>query len=344
MDARPASDVDDHVTADDQAAARRVEALRRRLDDALLDLVADAEPAALYEPVRYVLAGGGKRLRPVLLVLTAEAFGAPVARALPAALAVELFHNFTLVHDDIMDGDDTRRGRPTVHVRWDTSTAILAGDLLMALAYDALTRTEVDGPRLRRLLAAFHPMAERLCAGQALDLAFETEEEVSVKEYLHMIDGKTGALVAAVFALGAVVGGAGAQAEADLAEAGRRVGRAFQIQDDLLDLTADPDRFGRPVGRDLVEGKRSFLVLRALERATGAEHAWFARILTDGGLPEAEVPEARARMQRLGVFDDARAAVEEHSAVALARLDALPAGDAARTVRWLVRRMQARMY
>jgi geranylgeranyl diphosphate synthase type II len=323
-------------------AAARVRALKSEIDAALPALVEGRTPEALYAPVRYVLSGGGKRLRPILLVLTAEAFGAAPEAARPAAHAVEVFHNFTLVHDDIMDHADARRGRPTVHVRWDDSTAILAGDLLLSLSYDLLAQAEPATGTLRDLLGVYDRMVRALCAGQALDLAFETRTDVTVHDYLGMIDRKTGALVACVFELGARLGGASPEACAALAEAGRRVGRAFQIQDDLLDLTADPDRFGKAVGGDLMEGKKTFLLLRALERAEGDEHAFFARILTDGGLPEADIPEARARMDRLGVFEEARAAVQEHSAVALDRLGALPATDAADAVRWLVAQMQAR--
>ncbi len=320
----------------------RVAALRDRVDAALAALEMGAEPPELYEPVRYVLAGGGKRLRPVLLLLAAESYGAELARAMPAALAVEVFHNFTLVHDDIMDHAATRRGRATVHERWDEGTAILCGDYLMALAYDLLAQTRTS--RFAEMHRAFHRMVVRLCEGQALDEAFETRAELTVADYLDMIDRKTGALLEAVLDLGALVGDAPETDRAVLRAVGRNVGRAFQIQDDLLDLTADHRDWGKVIGGDLMEGKKTYLLLRALERAEGEERAWFRRIVEAGGLPEGEVDEARARMERLGVLDDARAAVLRHSAVSLERLQTLPASPARDTLHWLIDRMRARLH
>lgn len=332
-----------NAAPDAEACAARVEALRALVNEALPELVADAGPDVLYDPVRYVLDGGGKRLRPVLLLLTAESFGVDTERALPAALAVEVFHNFTLVHDDIMDHSDERRGRPTVHLQWDPETAILTGDLLMALSYDLLT--QVESPHLPKMLDVYHVMVERLCKGQALDKAFETQDETSVQDYMRMIDCKTGALLEAAFELGGLLGGAAPPERTALRKIGRRVGRAFQIQDDLLDLTADDERWGKPVGTDLMEGKKTFLLLRTLECTEGDDHTWFARVVTNNGLPAEEIAEARARMRRLGIFDEARAAVEEYTAGAKQQLDALPQkGLARQTIHWLIDRMQARMH
>ena len=237
------------------------------VDRALAEVAAALpdHPPSLYDPVRFVLEARGKRLRPAVVVLAAEAFGALPETALPAALAAEVFHAFTLVHDDIMDHSDERRGRPTVHVRWDEPTAVLAGDFLMGLAYDLLDRAETD--RRAPVQAAWHRMMRRLCEGQAMDKAFETAADVSVADYLAMIDGKTAALLACCFELGARLGGAPDPAARALHDAGLDLGRAFQIQDDLLDLTADSDDWGKPIGGDLLEGKRTFLLLTALERA-----------------------------------------------------------------------------
>lgn len=324
-----APDVDAHVAG-----------LRRRVEAALAALSYPEEPASLYEPVRYVLASEGKRFRPVLLLLAAEAYGVAAEDAMPAALAVEVFHNFTLVHDDIMDAAPTRRGRPTVHVRWDESTALLAGDLLMGEAYRLLAST----PRgdARRLLGAFSRMVARLCEGQALDKAFETRRAVSSAEYLDMIDGKTGALLQCCLELGALLGGADDEAIAALRRAGHHAGQAFQIQDDLLDLVADDDRWGKTLGGDLVVGKKTFLLLSALERASGEEHAWFQRVVDRPGLPPGDVDEARTRMDRLGVLDAARDAVRTCTDEALQALGTLPPGPAARTLGSLVRRMASR--
>ena len=320
----------------------RVAALRSRIDDALPALVDGRSPAALYDAVEHVLRAGGKRVRPVLLLLVAESYGTSVDRAMPAALAVEVFHNFTLVHDDLMDDDDERRGRPTVHVKWDAGTAMLAGDLMMGLSYDLLG--QVEGTDVEVLYSVYHPMVEHLCAGQALDASFETEASVSVEAYLDMIDRKTGALLSAAFELGGIIGGASESEREHLREAGQLVGRAFQIQDDLLDLTAREEAWGRGVGGDLVAGKKTFLTLRALERADGAEYEWFARLMTDAGLPREDVPEARERMAALGVFNDAQEAVETYTEQAYSHLESLDDTPAAETLHWLLDRMKARDY
>lgn len=323
-------------------AADRVERLRDRVNQALPALATDAEPDVLYDPVRYVLASQGKRIRPILLLLTAEAFGTRAETALPASLAVEVFHNFTLVHDDIMDNADARRGQPTVHVEWDEGTAILTGDMLFAMSYDLLA--QVEGVDLREMMQVYHTMVERLCRGQALDSAFEERPTVTVNEYLEMIDCKTSALLQAAFELGGVIGGATEEQRQQLQTIGKHVGRAFQIQDDLLDLTADTDHWGKAVGGDLVEGKKTFIVLRALEQAEGAEYDWFARIVNEGGLPPGDIPEARSRMERLGIFEEARSAVHRHSEAAKEALDALPAGSPRETLLWLISQMQARLH
>ncbi|PSR02946.1 MAG: polyprenyl synthetase family protein [Bacteroidetes bacterium QS_8_68_28] len=356
---------DSACEADSSAAPEnRVQHLRERVNNALAELELREEPALLYDPVRYVLGGDGKRLRPVLLLLAAEVFGAETEDALPAALAVEAFHNFTLVHDDVMDHAEERRGRPAVHRRWDTGTALLAGDLLLVRAYDLLAEAAAGAETdLAALMRPFRRMARRLCEGQALDKTFETREAVSVEEYLDMIDGKTGALLSATLELGGLCGDtAPARAEA-LRNAGAALGRAFQIQDDLLDLTADSERWGKPVGGDLREGKKTFLLVRARERAA-EDDAEDARALferaAESGLASGEIDEARRRMARLGVLSDARRAVARYTEAATAHLDrALPSetGDpedgraedarargAAGTLRWLIGKMQARLH
>jgi geranylgeranyl diphosphate synthase type II len=311
------------------------------VDAALGALDLPDRPAGLYAPVRYVLAGGGKRVRPTLVLLAAEAVGGAAARerALPAALAVETFHNFTLVHDDIMDRAAVRRGRPTVHVRWDEPTAILAGDLLMGLSYRLLAQTE--GADAAALAEAFYRMTARLCEGQSLDLAFETRADVTVGDYLDMIDRKTGALLECALDLGGAVGGADDATRGALRRAGRALGRAFQIQDDLLDLTAEAEGWGKAIGGDLVEGKKAYLALRAVELADGADRAWLARAVS-GGLPPEDVPEARRRMERLGVLRDAADAVARHVGEGERALAVLPETAAAAALRRLARSLATR--
>ena len=311
-----------------------ISTLTEEVETALDALDLPAEPAGLYAPVRYVLAGGGKRIRPALVLLAAEAFGGGEARAraMPAAVGVEVFHNFTLVHDDIMDHADTRRGRPTVHVRWDEPTAILAGDLMMGLA--ARLVVGVEGVNAGRVAEAHYRTVGQLCEGQTLDMGFETRDDVTVDEYLGMIDRKTGALLAHALELGAMVGGA-TEAEVDaLRHAGLALGRAFQIQDDLLDLTADPATWGKPIGGDLVEGKRTYLVLTALDRAQEPDRDWLAAVL-GGGLDPGRVGAARDRLDALGVLDTAAQAVHHFTEAGRAGLDVLPAGTAGDALRAL---------
>jgi len=301
------------------------------ITNGLASLDLPEEPATLYDPVRYILASGGKRIRPVLVLLTAEAFGGTEARqrALPAALACEVFHNFTLVHDDIMDHAATRRGRPTVHTTWNEAIAILSGDVMMGLAYELLSRAATGD--LAALMQPFHTMVRRLCEGQALDLDFETRDVVSVDDYLHMIDGKTGALLELTLDLGALLGGADPSARQAVQQAGHALGRAFQIQDDLLDLTADSAAWGKTIGGDLMEGKKTYLLLRALERAEGEERAWFERALS--GLPASDISEASARMESLGVLVEAAEEVERYTQLGndgLAVIPESPAGSALR--------------
>jgi geranylgeranyl diphosphate synthase type II len=290
------------------ATAANIEALRDLVESKLSGLVTESEPKDLYDPVKYVLAGGGKRLRPILLLLTARAFDTGVEDALHAALAVEVFHNFSLVHDDIMDHSDERRGRPTVHVKWSEEVAVLTGDYLLALSYRILSESRRDV--LPQCLEVFHEMVADLCEGQTLDKAFETRRDVSIDEYFAMVDAKTGALLRACLELGGVLGGASPKERQALRDAGTTVGRAFQIQDDLLDVVAEDQRWGKKVGGDLIEGKRTYVLLRCLEALEGEEREWFQRIIDQSGLEPERVDEARERMSRAGVLADARTEIE----------------------------------
>ncbi len=323
-----------------QSCAEHVAALRRQVSDALADLVHGDEPAELYGSVRYVLSASGKRIRPVLLLLAAETWGASLGRTLSAALAVEVFHSFTLVHDDIMDHAATRRGRPTVHVKWDVDTALLCGDYLLGLSYDLLGR--IESPQLARITRSLSRTVARLCEGQSLDKGFEARSDVTHEDYFNMIDRKTGALLEASLETGGLIGGASDREILALRAAGTAIGRAYQVQDDLLDLVAGDPRWGKTIGGDLVEGKKTFLLLEALRSARGEERDWFKRIVTEGGLAADLVGEARRRMESLGILETARAAVLSHSAAAIQELRTLPRCRAAGCLEHIVLEMQAR--
>jgi geranylgeranyl diphosphate synthase type II len=237
--------------------------LRTRINDRLEDLYIQG-PELLVAPVRYVLSGEGKRLRPILTLLTARACGGTEQDALPAAVAVECLHNFTLVHDDIMDRDDTRHGQPTVHRRWDDRVAILSGDALFALALTELCRA----PRNRtQLTEVFARGALAVCEGQALDLDFESRTDVKLPEYLAMIDLKTGFMLGLSAELGALAADASPEQIEGVRRFGRLLGRAFQIQDDLLEVFSDAETMGKSLGSDLLAEKKTYLIVAARARA-----------------------------------------------------------------------------
>ncbi|MCY3595700.1 MAG: polyprenyl synthetase family protein [Bacteroidetes bacterium] len=299
----------------------KLERLRAEINSGLSDLVKHHQPGELYDSVRYVLSGGGKRVRPVLLVLSAEVFGVGIRHTMPLALAVELIHNFSLVHDDIMDHADSRRGRKTVHVLWNIDTAILCGDVLLALAAECIGRATSGDPA--QLTRAFGRMIRELCEGQALDMVIGNSQNLTTDDYLHMVDGKTGGLLSASLEMGGIAGKADSDSCLALREAGKFIGRAFQINDDLLDLVADDQRWGKVQGGDLMEGKGTYLLTEARQRATGEDATFFAGIYPGSGLTEEEIPKARARMEALGVLDAAREHVRSYTHRALDRIRSL---------------------
>ncbi|MEC8759151.1 MAG: polyprenyl synthetase family protein [Bacteroidota bacterium] len=222
----------------------------------------------LYAPARYLMALGGKRLRPVLVMAACEACGGTKEQAMPAALAVELFHNFTLMHDDIMDEAPLRRGQATVHEKWDDNLAILSGDALHVMACEALLDAPADA--LPSLLRMYHRTALEVCEGQEQDMAFETRDTVALEEYMEMIRLKTSVLLAAALDMGGGSAGADEATREALYEFGLHVGLAFQLQDDYLDAFGNPENFGKQVGGDILADKKTFLLIRALDKAQGA--------------------------------------------------------------------------
>ncbi len=224
------------------------------------------EPKNLYEPIHYILGLGGKRMRPVLTLMSAEVFDADYKKALPAALAVEVFHNFSLIHDDIMDDAPLRRGNVTVHEKWDINTGILSGDAMLILAYQYFEKYE---PAIFRDLAKlFSKTALEVCEGQQWDVDFETRTDVSIPEYLKMIQYKTAVLVAAAMKMGAIIAKTSEDNANLIYDFGLNLGLAFQLQDDYLDAFGNPETFGKQVGGDIIENKKTYLYLKALEFAS----------------------------------------------------------------------------
>lgn len=295
--------------------------------------------AGLYEPVIYSLSAGGKRLRPSLVLMAADAFGKDAADAESAALGLEVFHNFTLLHDDVMDNSCLRRGRPSVHARWDVNTAILSGDTMLTLATQYVSR--VQDAILRPVLDAFNEMALRVYEGQRLDMDFEQKDDVSIDDYIRMISCKTGALLGASTRIGALIGGATADDAALMAEYGLMLGIAFQIQDDWLDVFGDSTTFGKPIGGDINNNKKSFLLLTALADKTPDAEALAEAMKLPAG--DTKVRVVTRLYDRMDISARVRAAIQKYSSKALAALKATSLSDDAREpFRLLVEKMTGR--
>ena len=239
--------------------------LSEKIHHTLSTLRYGENPPELYEPIRYIMALGGKRIRPLLVLLAAKMYDSDIEKALLPAAAVEVFHNFTLMHDDIMDKAPLRRGQQTVHEKWNANTAILSGDVMLVRAYELLLHVEQD--KLAKVLKLFSTTAAEVCEGQQLDMNFENRTQVSIQEYIHMITLKTAVLLGFSLELGAVLQGAPDADAEHLRLFGNNVGIAFQLRDDLLDVYGDKDKFGKQVGGDILSDKKTFLMLTALEQA-----------------------------------------------------------------------------
>jgi geranylgeranyl diphosphate synthase type II len=237
------------------------------IEQGLRDKSYGTNPKELYEPVSYIMSLGGKRLRPVLVLIGCDFFGEHIDKALHAAIAVELFHNFTLVHDDLMDNAPLRRNQPTVHEKWDSSIAILSGDVMMIRAYQELNK--INSQLLPQLISTFSETAIKVCEGQQLDMNYEKTQKVSIPQYLKMIELKTAVLLGASLKLGAIIGNARDEDANQLYEFGKHIGVAFQLQDDILDVYADEKKFGKQKGGDIIANKKTYLLLKAIEIAEG---------------------------------------------------------------------------
>ena len=308
----------------------------------LRNFVTEHKPQTLYHPAKYVLVAGGKRIRPVITLLACEAVGGEANNALHAGAGIEILHNFTLVHDDIMDHAETRRGRLTVHKKWDENVALLSGDALLAFAYRALLRTK--STRIQEISKIFTEAVVTICEGQALDKEFETRHRVHVNEYLMMIEKKTGKLVSIAAQLGALIGNAAVSDLEALRRYGEYVGRAFQIQDDLLDIVADERELGKTIGGDLVEGKKTFLLLEALRRAKGEQKKMLQRIFKNGGVPRKQVSAFRRIYEETGAIDSAKKRIENDIIEAKNQLSTLPASAARETLRWMTDKLLNRKF
>lgn len=239
----------------------------KALNEVLASQTYGENPFELYEPIRYIMGLGGKRMRPLLTVMATALYTDDWQKAVKPALAVEVFHNFTLVHDDIMDKAPLRRGKPTVHARWNENVAILSGDVMLVKAYELLA--EVEDARFKKALYRFNEAACGVCEGQQLDMNFEVREKVLVEEYLEMIRLKTAVLLGFALELGGIVANASDEDCQLLKEIGENIGIGFQLKDDLLDVYGDPEKFGKQVGGDIIANKKTYLLIEALNLASG---------------------------------------------------------------------------
>ena len=287
-------------------------------------------PESLQEASLYLTKAGGKMLRPNLAIISAIAVGGKKEHALGVAAALELIHTFSLIHDDIMDDDDMRRGKPSVHKVWDEAIAILAGDTLFSKAFEIIINTDQGGVSPDRINGALATVADacvKICEGQALDISFEGRYDVSFDEYSHMIYKKTGALIAAATKAGAIVGGADDETVEVMYEYGRLIGQAFQIQDDYLDLISDEDELGKPVGSDIVEGKMTIIVIKALEEASPEDKEKLLKILKGDNTSQADVDVAMDLLDKYGALEYARSVASSNVKEAKEIIKILPGSE-----------------
>jgi geranylgeranyl diphosphate synthase type II len=300
--------------------------LQAIISDAVNKLEYPEYPAQLYEPISYILSIGGKRMRPALLLMACELFGGDVSKAIPPALAIEVFHNFTLMHDDIMDNAPLRRGKTTVHERWNKNVAILSGDVMLIEGYKLMM--QVEDKILRQVLDIFNTTAVGVCEGQQLDMEFETRDVVDINEYIDMIRLKTAVVLGGALKIGALIGGASASDAALLSEFGVQLGVAFQLQDDILDVYGDPEKFGKQVGGDIISNKKTYLLIKALELVEGEQAEELNAFLNTSHLDNNEKVAGITRIYNdLDIRQYAEAAMQGYADKAFAALEQINLPD-----------------
>ena len=305
-----------------------LKAYAEEIDVVIDDSLSKLEPESLYESSEYLIKAGGKKFRPALTLLSCQAVGGKPEKALKAAAAIELTHTFSLIHDDIMDNDDSRRGKPAVHKVWGEPLAILAGDSLFAKSFELLSQSAEDNIAYERVVDALQVLTNsciNICEGQALDMAFEDTFNVTKDEYMNMIYKKTGDLITASTTIGAIMGGASSNEIQALRTYGKQIGLAFQIQDDYIDLTGD-ESIGKPVGSDLVEGKKTLMVVYALEKANKEDHDRLVELLEAND--ESIIPEAMEILEKYGAINYARSKAYDCVIESKQALSILPDSDA----------------
>ncbi|WP_242092581.1 polyprenyl synthetase family protein [Aestuariivivens sediminicola] len=288
--------------------------------------VHDKEPKNLYAPIQYILKLGGKRLRPILTLMTTDIFDGHYKDAMDAALSIEVFHNFSLVHDDIMDAAPLRRGQPTVHEKWDVNTGILSGDAMLIMAYRLFEN--YDSQMFRDLAQLFSKTAIEVCEGQQYDIDFESRTNVTVSEYLKMIEYKTAVLVAAAMKMGAIVAKANLKDQNHIYEFGKHLGVAFQLQDDYLDTFGDPKSFGKQLGGDIIENKKTYLYLKAMEFSDDKDKVALRQLFTSKPQDvEAKIRAAKQFFVSSGSATATEKAIRTYTDLAFSALELIEIAD-----------------
>ncbi|MBN2334096.1 polyprenyl synthetase family protein [Candidatus Bathyarchaeota archaeon] len=317
------------------------------IDAYIMEALSDQKPEVLYEAAKHLIKSGGKRLRPYLTVKACESVGGNPVEAVPFAAALEILHNFTLVHDDVMDHDDLRRGHPTVHKLYGTPMAILAGDLLFAKVYDIMVKSRPPGVDPARILEVVKKTTEAtltLCQGQALDVSFPDASGVTEDDYIFMVGAKTSALFRACAEVGALVGGAPDEQVEALGGFAWDAGIAFQIVDDILGITADEEKLGKPVGSDIREGKKTLIMIHALNNASSGQMAVLSKALGVEDASHEAIDAAVDTLNQIGSIAYANDVADRYTESALGMLDVIPDNEAKAELRYLVEYFVGREY
>lgn len=314
------------------------------INERLVQIVKGREPKNLYEPIGYILSDGGKRVRPLLCMFACETVGGDPYEAIEAGVAVEILHNFTLVHDDIMDNSPLRRGKDTIHLKWDLPTAILSGDAMIGLALKALSNYS-NYVNFGKMVEYFTYGFIEVCEGQALDMLFNNKKDVTEEEYFFMIHKKTAAILQTSLILGGLCGGAIERDIEYFKEFGFNLGIAFQLQDDLLDLTAEKSKLGKRIGNDIFEKKKTLIVILARNRVKNDEdRKLIDKIFSTEEVPAHLIPKYIEMFNRLGVFDDIKEIIRKYHKKAYEILSELPQNNGSKLLEYLLIKLNERSF
>ena len=304
---------------------KAIEKYQSHFLDYLTSFNKSRNPRNLYDPVKYILEIGGKRLRPILTLMITDCFGGDTTKALDAALAIEVFHNFSLVHDDIMDNAPLRRNKKTVHEKWDINTGILSGDAMLIMAYKLFESYDAD--KFQRLTTLFSKTALEVCEGQQYDIDFESRFDVTIDEYIKMIEYKTAVLVASAMQMGAIIAETSIDNQKKCFEFGKNLGIAFQLQDDYLDAYGDPKSFGKQVGGDIIENKKTYLYLKAMHQGSDQDKLILKELYKSKLVVEDKISKVLEIFERSGAAQSTKDAIQYYTENAFLILESIEIND-----------------